>query len=169
MHLLMGRKLELQIQEDEKLLKQLLSKEKHKMTYQKLQAIYFYKKDPSIRLTSLCALLNKSQSQVKRWFKSYREGGLEKLLYKAPRPGRPGSFNDAIIKALKEALNKEQFHSYHDVHQWLKSNYDIQIGYSAVHHQCRYQLGAKLKVARPSSIHKEESDAIGFKKNSPLS
>ena len=118
----MGRKLELQIKEDEDYLKQLLNKEQHKTSYQKLQSLYLFKKDPTIPLSTLCELLNKSQSQVKRWFKSYREGGLDKLLYRAPKPGRPSTFTTVVEAALKQALNKEQFHSYHDVHHWLKEN-----------------------------------------------
>ncbi len=163
----MGRKLELQIQEREEYLKQLLNAEQHKMTYQKLHSLYLYKRNPSMSLTTLCELLNKSQSQVKRWFKSYREGGLDKLLYKAPKPGRPSSFTTEVEVALEDALNNEQFHSYHDVHHWLQKNYDIKIGYSAVHHHCYYKLSAKLKVARPSSIHQEDGAVVEFKKNSP--
>jgi len=163
----MGRILKLQIKEDEEHLKQLLNKEQHKTTYQKLQSLYLYKKDPTIRLPILCELLNKSQSQVKRWFKSYREGGLDKLLYRAPKPGRPSTFTTLVELALNDALNKEQFHSYHDVHNWLQEKYDIKIGYSAVHHHCYYKLGAKLKVARPSSIHQEDGTVVEFKKNSP--
>ena len=108
----MGRKLELDILESESDLKHLLNSSQDKMTYQKLQVLYLYKKDPTISLTSLCELINKSQSQVKRWFKNYREGGLEKLLYKPPKPGRPSTFTDEIVEGLKQALNKEQFHSY---------------------------------------------------------
>ena len=163
----MGRRLELDIEEGEELLKQLLSHEKHKMTYQKLQSLYLYKKDPTISLTKLCELLNKSQSQVKRWYKNYREGGLDKLLHIPPRPGRPTPITQEIKEALTKQLNHEQFHSYDDIRQWLKIEYAVDVAYTTVHGLCRYQLGAKLKVARPSSIHKDESKAIEFKKNCP--
>jgi len=113
----MTRKLELLIEEDEVFLKQLLSAEKHKMTYEKLQALYFFKKDPSLNLPTLCDLLNKSQSQVKRWFKSYREGGLDKLLFIPPKPGRPSPFSEEIKEALKSELNQEKFTSYDEIKQ----------------------------------------------------
>jgi len=163
----MTRKLELLIEEDEVFLKQLLRAEKHKMTYEKLQALYFFKKDPSLNLPTLCDLLNKSQSQVKRWFKSYREGGLDKLLFIPPKPGRPSPFSEEMKEALKSELNQEKFTSYDEIKQWLLTEYSADIPYSTVHGVCRYKLGAKLKVARPSSIHKDEAAAIGFKKNCP--
>jgi len=163
----MGKRLELLVEEDEKTLKQLLSQENHKMTYQKLQALYFYKTNPGIGLTKLCDLLNKSQSQVKRWFKSYREGGLDELVFIPPRPGRSTPITEEIKIALKQELNHERFHSYDEIRQWLKSDYDVDVAYTTVHGLCRYRLGAKLKVARPSSIHKDEAEAISFKKNSP--
>ncbi len=160
----MGRRLELAIKEDEALLQQLLKHEKHKMTYQKLQSLYMFKKDPSISLSKLCELLNKSQSQVKRWYKSYRDGGLDSLLYIPPRPGRRTPITRQIKDALSEQLNHEKFHCYDDIRQWLKTEYGVEVAYTTVHGLCRYRLGAKLKVARPSSIHKDESAAIGFKK-----
>jgi hypothetical protein len=51
-----------------------------------------------------------------------------------------------------------------DRRQWLKTEYDVDVAYLTVHGLCHYRLGAKLKVAQSSSINKDESAAIGFKK-----
>jgi hypothetical protein len=52
------------------------------------------------------------------------------------------------------------------IQPWLKEEYGLQINYKTVHQTVRYRLKAKLKVARPSPLHREEAAGVALKKTS---
>jgi len=59
------------------------------------------------------------------------------------------------------------FNSYKEVKLWLFEEQGLEIPYSTVHRIVRYQLHAKLKVARPTSIHRDDTAVVEFKKKLP--
>lgn len=162
----MARHLVIEINETVSKLKSLHSKEPHCKLKQRLHALYLYKSGQAVTLEQLCALLNKSPSQVKRWFKCYRESGLEGLLIPPVHPGRRSQLTDIHITPLKDALTHCEFSSYSDIQTWFVEHYGLSFPYSSVHRWVRYGLGAKLKVARSQSIKQDISERVAFKKNS---
>jgi putative transposase len=48
---------------------------------------------------------------------------------------------------------------------WIEDNYQISVKYPTLYKQVHSRMKAKLKVPRRSSIKKEQSAAIKFKKN----
>ena len=71
-----------------------------------------------------------------------------------------------MVAAPQVRLNDptQGFHRYGEIRQWLLQEYEVDIPYSTVHQVVHYHLKAKLKVARPTSIHRDEEAVVSFKK-----
>ena len=103
---------------------------------------------------------------VQRWLRQYRQGGLKKLLTVGKSKGRPKVIPDWAIKRLQQELcDPEGFDSYKEVQMWLEAVLGIKANYHVVHNLVRYQLKAKLKVARTRSFEQEPDAIETFKKN----
>ena len=100
----------------------------------------------------------------------YRTEGLAGLLQWNYHGGRRSKISEAMATALQLRLNDpaQGFHSYGEIQQWLLQEYEAEIPYSTVHQVVRYRMKAKLKVARPTSIHRDEEAVVSFKKNGSL-
>jgi transposase len=96
----------------------------------------------------------------------YRTEGLAGLLQWNYHGGRRSKISEAMVAALQLHLNDptQGFHSYGEIQQWLLQKYEVEIPYSTVHHVVRYRIKAKLKVARPTHIHRGEEAVVSFKK-----
>ena len=72
-----------------------------------------------------------------------------------------------MLTELREKLSQPQgFKSYGGIQQWLKEEYGLEIHYKTVHQTVHYKLKAKLKVARPTHIKRDDMAVVEFKKNS---
>ena len=71
-----------------------------------------------------------------------------------------------MVAALQLRLNDPTrgFHGYGEIQQWLLQEEEVEIPYSTVHQVVRYRIKAKLKVARPTSIYRDEEAVVSFKK-----
>ncbi len=83
--------------------------------------------------------------------------------------GRRSKISEAMVAALCVRLNDptQGFSSYREIQQWLLQEYGVEIPYSTVHQVVHYRLKAKLKVARPTNIQRNEEAVITFKKTPP--
>ena len=99
------------------------------------------------RIVCCCAAHGKHRTTVQRWLSSYRKGGIEKLLFQKPRPGRPRIMNPETVERLSKKLqDPEGFSSYKEVHQWLTSCCEVKVAYLTVHQWTRYRLKGKLRI-----------------------
>lgn len=93
------------------------------------------------------------RNTIANWLELYEKGGIEKLREiqePGPDPGQQ-SISPEAMKALKRRLSEpEGFGSYKEIQRWLAEEQDLELPYSTVHKIVRYDLGAKLKVPRPS-------------------
>ena len=159
----------IEIRETEEELKTLLRKAKDAHSHEKLQVLYWLKTQTVETVLSAALRLGKHRTTVQRWLSSYREGGIEKLLFQKPRSGRPKIMNPETIEKLsKELQDPEGFSSYKEVHQWLTSCCEVKVAYRTVHQWTRYRLKAKLKVPRPVSEKQKKGVVEEFKKNCHL-
>ncbi|MDY7014532.1 MAG: helix-turn-helix domain-containing protein [Cyanobacteriota bacterium] len=133
-------------------LKTLLNRQKTVTNRQKLQTLYWLKSGYCTSITEVAQLLGIHRTTVHRWFKKYRDRGLEKLLETEPRTGRPQVIPPDVIAGIEEKLKKEpgRFKSYKEIGEWVEQNYHIRVKYQTLHHQVRYRLKAKLKSTRRS-------------------
>ena len=79
--------------------------------------------------------------------------------------GRPSVLPEAVQAALEERLQApEGFASSGAIQKWLQEGYGLEVKYKTIHRIVRYQLRGKLKVPRPSSIHRDIVAGVEFKK-----
>ncbi len=108
--------------------------------------------------------MGKGEATIHRWLRRYREGGIESLLSERKKTGRPKKIPVEIAARLQQELkDPEGFSSYQEVRIWLWAIQGINLGYQTIHRLVRYQLKAKLKVARPRSSKQKPAAVETFK------
>ena len=162
----MGRKLKLEIIETAEELKELLRKQREGRLKERVQALYLLKTQQVRELKGVAQVVGRDTSTLYRWCERYREGGLAGLLALGyANGGRPAALPEGVQAALQERLQvPEGFASYGAIQQWLEEEYGLAAKYKMVHRLVRYQLKGKLKVPRPSSIHRDIAAGVEFKK-----
>jgi len=140
--------IEIRVRETESELKALLRKEKDATRHEKLQVVYWLKTKTVETVLSVAVRLGKHPTTIQRWLSSYREGGIEKLLFQKSRSGRPRIMNPETVERLSNQLPEpEGFSSYKEVHQWLTSCCEVKMAYRTVHQWERYRRWRKIKSA----------------------
>jgi len=136
----------IEIRETESELKAVLREEKDATRHEKLQVVYWLKTKTVETVLSVAVRLGKHRTTIQRWLSSYREGGIEKLLFQKPRSGRPRIMNPETVERLSNQLPEaEGFSSYKEVHQWLTSCCEVKMAYRTVHQWARYRRWRKIK------------------------
>lgn len=135
-------------------------------TKERLQMLYWLKKNAIATRKELSEKLGRDQSTVYRWLKRYEKGGIEALLEVQTPPGKLSLIPPEIMNQLQERLKEPQgFKSYRQIQDWLNQEYQVVIAYKTVHKIVRYKLNAKLKVPRPQSASSKPEVQETFKKN----
>lgn len=155
------------ITESPETLKTLLSDQKDRRHFERVQALYLLKSRQVETVQHLAAVIGRHRTTIQEWLRRYRCGGLPALL-KLPQPsGRPTAIPQWAIERLKvELKDPEGFASYGEVKLWLEAGLGVQANYDVVHHLVHDKLKAKLKVARPKSNEQAPEAVETFKKNS---
>jgi transposase len=164
----MSRRLELEITESAEELKTRLHQQSEVKLKERVQALYLLKSEQVTELNALGKVLGRHPSTLYRWFEGYWARGLAGVLELGTgHNGRARAIPPGVEQALKQRLKEPPgFKSYGAIQQWLREEYGLQIKYKTVHQTVRYRLKAKLKVARPSHLHREEAAGVAFKKTS---
>ena len=112
--------------------------------------------------------LGRSKSTIESWLTLYRKKGWLGLLAWNYQGGQPPAIPEPVLTELREKLSQPQgFKNYGEIQQWLKEEYGWEIHYKTVYQTVHYKLKAKLKVARPTHIKRDDTAVVEFKKNSP--
>lgn len=164
----MSRSLHVEIQESAEELREIMNAQTRAKFRERLQILYWIKTEFFNSLQELADHLGRSKSVVVKWLKLYRTQGLNGLLQWNYHGGRRSKISETMVAELQLRLNDptQGFPGYGEIQQWLLQEYEAEIPYSTVHQVVRYRLKAKLKVARPTSIHRSEEAVVSFKKNS---
>lgn len=158
------------IEESTAQLKALLSCQTKARLRDRVRALYLRKTGQVQTRRELAALLGCNESTVYRWFCSYQSGGMSELLQVKTSPGRPSLLPPDVLQQLQQRLQeREGFHNYGEIQDWLAQKYDVQAAYQTIHGIVRYKLQSKLKVPRPVSIEADPQVQDTFKKNSSKS
>lgn len=162
----MDRSLHVEIQESAEELKEMMNAQTRAKLREKIQIIYWIKTALFHSLQELADHLGRSKSVIVKWLKIYRTQGLTGLLQWNYSGGRRSKISEEMRAALQVRLNdpKQGFYSYREIQQWLLQEYAADIPYTTVHQVIHYEWKAKLKVARPTSIHRDEEAVVSFKK-----
>ena len=105
-------------------------------------------------------------STAHRWFKDYKEKGIEAFLSKNKR-NKPSKIITPLIHQELETILKNpkaKFNGYKDVQEWLKREHNIDIEYQWLWKYMTTKLKTSLKVPRNNHIKKDsEAQADFFK------
>ena len=146
-------------------LKQLMQAQKKPKIKERLQALYLLKSGCATTLQEVANCLGRSKTTIENWLTLYRKSGVLGMLAWNYRGGRPPAISESLLAALREQLSKPQgFKSYGEIQQWLKKEHGVEIHYQTVHQTVHYKLKAKLKVARPTQIKRDDTAVVEFKK-----
>ncbi len=155
---------QIQIVESVETLKDLMNKQRTSVNYAKVQALYLLKVRAVETVQHLSVVLGKGEATIHRWLRLYREGGIESLLAERKKTGRPKKISVEMAAHLQQELKDPQgFSSYQEVRIWLWAMQGIKLAYTTLHRFVRYELKAKLKVARPKSIRQQPAAVETFK------
>jgi transposase len=119
-------------------------------------------------VSEIAKVIGRHRASVQRWLGDYRKDGLKGLLATRQSPGRPQAIPAWAVKSLKQRLDDPEggFGSYTQVQRWLCETLNVDAEYATVHHLVRYQLGAKLKAARPVHVKQNAEALEAFKQTS---
>ena len=165
----MSRSISIEITESAEELKELMNDQTRAKFRERLQILYWIKTGRFRSLQDLSDYLGRSKSVIVKWLRTYRTQGLAALLEWNYHGGRRSKLSEAVLDSLQQRLNDPMagFNSYKEVKLWLFEEQGLEIPYSTIHRIVRYQLHAKLKVARPTSLHRDDTAVVDFKKKLP--
>ncbi|MBD0303554.1 MAG: helix-turn-helix domain-containing protein, partial [Tolypothrix sp. T3-bin4] len=125
-------------------------------------------KTQKMSVSAIAKILGKHRGTVQRWLADYRKAGMERMLEFGVSPGRTRVIPDWAVESLKKQLEQPEigFAGYKQIQSWLGKVLGVEAEYATVHHLVRYQLKAKLKVARPRNCKQNMQKLESFKKNS---
>ena len=162
----MGNKSEVEVNESQEELKHRLHHAVTASSKERLQMLYWLKKDAIATRKELSEKLGRDESTIYRWMRKYRQGGLPSLLYVKTPPGKKSKIPELEMNRLKERLSQPQgFKSYGEIQDWLNQEFGVVLAYKSVHKIVRYKLKAKLKTPRPQSSKAKPQVQDAFKKN----
>lgn len=143
------------IQESLATLKGHLSAEPKARRKTRLQMLYLLKSGQATTREAVAQLLAVHRHTISRWVETYARAGLEEMLTLKTHPNRPPALPARAKQALvKKLASPEGFRTYTEAQGWLQKQWDVAVKYKTLHQIIRYELGAKLKVARPSHVKK---------------
>jgi len=133
----------------------------------RVKMLRLLKSGESRSLASTAEQLGYSLRQCQRWFRCYRQGGLEALL-KFEQPRRGERMTQAAWEALDRAMKAGEVATLEETRQLLAEQgvpYKSVAGVSSL--LIRHKV--KLKTGRPRHQQTDEAAQAAFKKTSPAS
>lgn len=88
------------------------------------------------------------------WFRSFRDGGLEKLLKKESGKGSPGALDTEQMEAFRKELEKGKWRTGGQAYQWLQEKFGVTFHPNNVYKYLK-KLNGRMKVPRPSHQKKD--------------
>lgn len=141
------------ITESPETLKILLSQQKQKQTFERIQTLYLLKTGQVQTVQHLAIMIGRHRTTVQGWLRRYRQGGISYMLEMGKSSGRPSMIPDWAIERLLEELNSPKaFSSYGEVKDWLEEELGVRANYDVVHKLVCYKLKYKLNLSRRKSL-----------------
>ncbi len=127
-------------------IKALLRAQKNSTNRNKLQVLYWLKLGEVQTITRASELLGVHRTTAQRWWKEYKQGGINQLLEQKQRTGRPSAIPSEVIEGIQKQLSQkpEGFKSYKEIQAWVKSQYQFDVKYSTLYHQICHRIKAKI-------------------------
>jgi transposase len=160
--------LKIDIVESVEELRDLMKQQETSLNFAKVQSLYLLKINVVETVRYLAILVGRSERTAHRWLSSYREGGIERLLWEPEPQGRPKKVSVEEVAMIQNELKDPQgFTSYKEVHFWASIFQGIEASYMTIYRLVKEELQAKLKVARPQCLKQLPGEVEAFKNNLP--
>ncbi|HBL13986.1 MAG TPA: IS630 family transposase, partial [Cyanobacteria bacterium UBA11162] len=122
------------ITESPEALKSMLSQQKHKRSFERIQALYLLKTGQVETVQHLATVIGRHRTTVQGWLRRYRQGGIPSMLEVGKSSGRPSTIPDWAVERLSEELKTSKgFSSYGEVKNWLETVLGVKANYDVVH------------------------------------
>ena len=108
--------------------------------------------------------LGVSEPSVKRWFAAFRKGGIEAVLERKSRSGRPSGLDEDIEVYLMKGLKKARWNTVGQACEELEKHFDKHFTYHRVWHWLKKCAGV-LRVPRPVHEKRDSAKAEAFMRN----
>lgn len=145
---------------------ELLSKQRSTskvIVFQRLQMLRLLKSSRANTLVAAAPLVGVTERSLQRWWKQYRQQGMQSLL--EVEPTRQCRLNQQQQQALMEEAGKGDFSTINEIVDWVEQSFGIHYTQVGMWKLVR-RLKIKKKTARPSHVLKDEKAAERFKKTS---
>ena len=142
-------------------LKALQKKVSHRRFVLRIQMLIFLKEYPKMPLKEISKLLHLHYDTIKKWWKRYKEEGLEWLLEWKVK-GYQGKMKGEQLKEFERELNEKGFSSQKEMMKWIYERFGIEYCQQGISNLLK-RIGAKKKVGRPVNVKKEEGKEREFK------
>ena len=141
-------------------------KEKDGRRKERLQVLYWLKTGQIKTIGEGAKRIGRFRDTVSEWLVKYESGGMKELLTRRVAPGSQSQISGEAYEALKEKVSSpEGFNSYHDIQEWLKERFDLDVSYHTVFYVCHHKLHTSPKVPRPTNPKQDPEQVEAFKKN----
>ncbi len=156
-----------EVKESTEEIKGMLRKEKNKIRRTRLQMLLFFKEEPKASYEKAGRILGYSKYQIARWWKSYEEGGIAKLM-ELKKIGRKKGYGqkvpDEAFERLRGEMLKGRIRTIKDAIEFIDREYGVRYSKTRMHVIMRVKLKAKKKSGRPYSVRKDPEKEKEFKK-----
>ncbi len=142
-------------------LKDLQKKVSHRRFVLRIQMLIFLKEYPRKPLKEISELLHLHYETLKKWWKKYKEGGLEGLLEWKVK-GYPGKMKEEQLKEFEKELNEKGFSSQKEMMKWIYERFGIEYCQQGISNLLK-RIGAKKKVGRPVNVRKDKEQEREFR------
>ena len=115
-------------------------------------------------LAQIANAVGRSRATIQTWFDTYRQGGVDALLYDArnDNPGRPSELSGLALVELQKDLENGRWRSVPQVQRWLAQTHGIQLALSSLYDRLG-KVGARLRVPRKSHCKKDPAASVEFR------
>jgi putative transposase len=154
------------ITETEIELRKLEKENRSKKVLPRLQMLRFFKSGKAKTQPECAKMLGFSLTQIERWWRWYRQGGLSKLLDIQKPQGHVSKLTPQAYEALEEKMIAGEIPHLRDVQVYLKDNFGIEYSLAGVWYELKKHR-VKLKTPRPRHRKAEPQAQSDFKKKFP--
>lgn len=137
--------------------------EKTQWKKERLQAIKLLL-ETELSFAQVAFIVGKAPSRVNAWTKSFREGGLSRLLIRGNGGGRKPFMSEEVQAELVEKLRVGTFRTAKQILHWLKEEHQLEYGKDSIYYVLG-KLGGRLKVPRPCHQKKDPEREEAFRAN----
>ncbi len=162
----MARKCTIEVSENIEDLKKLYKRQKNFRIRTRIKSLILLKEKKFKRQTDISNYLGIDYATLKRWFKKYKEYGLQSLLTIGSGGAKGSCISNAIHKGLEEKLQDSQnpLLGYWDAVLWVSQQYGETLNYQTLRSYMIRHFKTKLKHPRKSHYKKDEQAIEAFQK-----